>query len=297
MVIFIYLYVFQPNTVRSLQFNKEQAKLPICSKMQHISNALISSATSVVWLCGVFLWLNKIVWRAQCDECGTGRQWIQVACQCAVCKLGYHTIESLLRQRTWRGHCVPEEFLHLTFFGVVGDLVGEASGSPSSLWVWSLSLSSRTERSASRQKHTDYSEYKTSTWILGTFNQNGCCQPTLFAHGRFLRLVLLVLSLVGDFARDRAGHVEFIDVQGGLAERGHGRVHACIAVWGTTEGSQVKSFAPGDDGDVEGELAPAIWGWVLGDGERRRGGELPAGPGGAGRLSIQEFTVLTAGKE
>lgn len=32
------------------------------------------------------------------------------------------------------GHNVPEEFLHLTFFGVVGDFVGEASGSASSLW-------------------------------------------------------------------------------------------------------------------------------------------------------------------
>lgn len=31
-------------------------------------------------------------------------------------------------------HDVPEEFLHLMFFGVVGDLVGDASGSPSSLW-------------------------------------------------------------------------------------------------------------------------------------------------------------------
>lgn len=46
------------------------------------------------------------------------------------------------------GHNVPEEFLHLMFFGVVGDLVGDASGSASSLWFGSLSLSSRTERSA-----------------------------------------------------------------------------------------------------------------------------------------------------
>ena len=30
--------------------------------------------------------------------------------------------------------CVPEEFLHLTFLGVVGDLMGEVSGSASSLW-------------------------------------------------------------------------------------------------------------------------------------------------------------------
>lgn len=39
-----------------------------------------------------------------------------------------------LSARTNLGHNVPEEFLHLMFFGVVGDLVGEASGSPSSLW-------------------------------------------------------------------------------------------------------------------------------------------------------------------
>lgn len=137
---------------------------------------------------------------------------------------------------------------------------------------------------------------------ISTVNQNnllriGSCWPTLFGHRGVLHLVLLVLSLIRDFARNWAGHIQFVDVQSGLAEWGHGWVHACIAIWGAAEGSQVKSFAPSDDGDVEGELAPTVWGWVLGDGERRRWGELSAGPGGGGRLSIQEFTVLTAGKE
>lgn len=39
-----------------------------------------------------------------------------------------------LSAHAYLGHNVPEEFLHLMFFGVVGDLVGEASRSPSSLW-------------------------------------------------------------------------------------------------------------------------------------------------------------------
>lgn len=132
---------------------------------------------------------------------------------------------------------------------------------------------------------------------LEWFVLNSCSWPTLFAHWGIFHFVLFVLGLIRDFACDRAGHVEFIDIQGGLAEWGHRWVHACIAIWGTAEGSQVKSFAPSDDGDVEGELAPTVRGWILGDSERRRGGELSAGPGGAGRLSIQEFTVLTAGKE
>lgn len=139
---------------------------------------------------------------------------------------------------------------------------------------------------------------------IPTANQNwnhllriGSCWLTLFARWGIFHFVFLVLALIRDFARDRAGHVQFVDVQGGLAEWGHGWVHACIAIWGAAEGSQVKSFAPSDNGDVEGELAPAVWGWILGNSERRWGGELSAGPGGAGRLSIQEFTVLTAGKE
>lgn len=56
-------------------------------------------------------------------------------------------------------------------------------------------------------------------------------EPTLFGRRAVFRLVLLVaLALVLDLAGYRAGHVQLVDVQGGLAERGHGRVHACIAV-------------------------------------------------------------------
>lgn len=45
-----------------------------------------------------------------------------------------------------RTRCLlPEEFLHFTFLGVVGDLVGDTSASASSLWIWSLSVSSLTE--------------------------------------------------------------------------------------------------------------------------------------------------------
>lgn len=214
-------------------------------------------------------------------------------CQRAVKRLGYDMIVYLC---TYLEHNVPEEFLHLTFFGVVGDLVGEASGSPSSLWFGSLSLSSRTDRSVSHNKMVQIIKdicADTQNSLL----RIGLCWPTLFRHRGILYLVLLVLPLIRDFACNRAGHIQFVDVQGGLAEWGHGWVHACIAIWGAAEGSQVKSFAPSDDGDVEGELAPAVWGWVLGDGERRRWGELSAGPWGGGRLSIEEFTVLTAGKE
>lgn len=59
------------------------------------------------------------------------------------------------------------------------------------------------------------------------------------------------LSLVRDFAGHRAGHVELVDVEGGLTEGGHGGVHACIAIWRAAESSQVQSFAPCDDGDVK----------------------------------------------
>lgn len=83
---------------------------------------------------------------------------------------------------------------------------------------------------------------------------------TLLGHRSILHLVLLVLSLVWDLARNRTRHVQFVDVQGGLAEGGHGGVHACIAVGGAAEGGQVESFAPGDDGDVEGQLASTVWG-------------------------------------
>lgn len=120
---------------------------------------------------------------------------------------------------------------------------------------------------------------------------------TLLGHWSILHLVLPVLSLIRDLARDRTRHVQFVDVQSGFTEGGHGGVHACIAIGGAAEGGQVESFAPSDDGDVEGELAPAVGGWVFGDGERRGRGELSAGSGGGWRLSVQQFTVLTAGKE
>lgn len=56
-------------------------------------------------------------------------------------------------------------------------------------------------------------------------------EPTLFGRCVVFSLVLLVaIALVLDLAGDRAGHVQFVDVQGCLAEWGHGRVHACIAV-------------------------------------------------------------------
>lgn len=45
------------------------------------------------------------------------------------------------------GGSLPDEFLHLTDLGVVGDLVGEVSASASSLWFWSVSDSSLTDTS------------------------------------------------------------------------------------------------------------------------------------------------------
>lgn len=46
-----------------------------------------------------------------------------------------------------RAHVSPEEFLHLMDMGVVGDFVGEVSASASSLWLGSVSDSSRTDTS------------------------------------------------------------------------------------------------------------------------------------------------------
>lgn len=54
-------------------------------------------------------------------------------------------------------------------------------------------------------------------------------------------------------------------------------MHACIAIGRTAEGCQVQGFAPGDGGNVEGQLATAVGRGRLGDGEGRRGGELAAG--------------------
>lgn len=108
----------------------------------------------------------------------------------------------------------------------------------------------------------------------------------MFRHNGLLCLVCLALSLVRDLTGDGAGDIKLIDVQGGLAEGGHGGVHACIAVGGAAEGGQVQSLAPSDDGDVEGEFTAAVGGRCLGDGQGRGGGELTAGPGGFGRLPI-----------
>lgn len=81
----------------------------------------------------------------------------------------------------------------------------------------------------------------------------------MLADRSVLHLFLLVLPLVWDFACNRAGHIKFVDVQCGFAEWGHSGIHACIAIGGAAKGSQVKSFAPGDDGNVQRELAAAVW--------------------------------------
>ena len=73
------------------------------------------------------------------------------------------------------------------------------------------------------------------------------CEPlTLFdRRGGLLCLVAFALALVRDLAAHGAGHVELVDVQRGLAEGRHGRVHACIAVGGgAAQGGQVQRFAP-----------------------------------------------------
>lgn len=120
---------------------------------------------------------------------------------------------------------------------------------------------------------------------------------TLLTEDRVISLALSFgLSIVRDFARHAAGHIELVDVQCGFAERWHG-VHACIAIGRTAEGCQVQGFAPGDGGNVEGQLATAVGRGRLGDGEGRRGGELAAGTRWRGRLSVEKFAVLAAGKE
>lgn len=137
-----------------------------------------------------------------------------------------------------------------------------------------------------------------SVWLTQLTVKIDCfCWFTLLGHWSILHLVLPVLSLIWDLACNWTWHVQFVDVQSGFTEGGHGGVHACIAIGGAAEGGQVESFAPSDDGDVEGELAPAVGGWVFGNGERRGWGELSAGSGGGWGLSVQQFTVLTAGKE
>lgn len=74
-------------------------------------------------------------------------------------------------------------------------------------------------------------------------------------------------------------------------------MHACIAIGRTAERGQVQGFAPCDNGDVERELATAVGRGRLGDGERRRGGELAAGTRRRGWLAVEEFVVLAAGEE
>lgn len=105
-----------------------------------------------------------------------------------------------------------------------------------------------------------------------------CTILTLFAKGRLFTFALSFgLSFVGNFAGHGAGHIELVDVKSVLAEGRHGGVHACIAIGGAAERGKVQGFAPSDDGDVQGELATAVGRGGLGDGERRRGGELAAG--------------------
>ncbi len=117
---------------------------------------------------------------------------------------------------------------------------------------------------------------------------------TLFAQRNLISLVRLAFALVRNLAGGGAGHVELVDVQRGLAERGHGRVHACIAIGGTAKGSQVQSLATGDDGDVEGQFAAAVGGRGLGDGQRGWGRKLAAGTGRLRWLSVEELVVLAA---
>ena len=121
---------------------------------------------------------------------------------------------------------------------------------------------------------------------------------TLLVKGTLLSLAFgFGLSLVRDLAGHGAGHVQLVDVQGGLTEGGHGGVHACIAIGGAAERGQVQGFAPCNDGDVERELAAAVGRGRLGDGERRGGGELAAGTRRRGWLAVEEFVALAAGEE
>lgn len=60
-------------------------------------------------------------------------------------------------------HLLPDEFLHLMDFGVVGDFVGEVSASASSLWLGSVSDSSLTDTSEpGRNKELSYHHHWTS---------------------------------------------------------------------------------------------------------------------------------------
>lgn len=74
-------------------------------------------------------------------------------------------------------------------------------------------------------------------------------------------------------------------------------MHACVAIGRTAEGRQVQGFAPCDDGNVERQLATPVGRGCLRDGEGRRGGELATGTRRRGRLSVEKFVVLAAGKE
>lgn len=121
---------------------------------------------------------------------------------------------------------------------------------------------------------------------------------TLLVRDRLLRLAFgFGLSLIGDFAGHVAGHIELVDVEGGLTEGRYGGVHARVAIGRTAECSQVQGFAPCDDGDVERKLATAVGRGRLGDGERRRGGEFAADAWRRGWLAVEEFVVLAAGEE
>lgn len=122
-------------------------------------------------------------------------------------------------------------------------------------------------------------------------------QLTLLARQRLLLLFWGCFSFVGDLVGVVTGHVQFVYVQGGLAEGSHGGVHACIAVGGAAQSGQVQRLPSCDDGDVEGELPPPAGGRGLGDGEGGRRGELAVGSGGLGGLAVQQLVVLAVCKE
>lgn len=100
-----------------------------------------------------------------------------------------------------RTRCLlPEEFLHFTFLGVVGDLVGDTSASASSLWIWSLSLSSLTE--ISRKIH-EVMNRKTDTaevpvWGLMHFSEYSILigQSVLSIRSRLFLLLKKIFNIL-----------------------------------------------------------------------------------------------------
>lgn len=137
-------------------------------------------------------------------------------------------------------------------------------------------------------------ETEISLLLVSTTEINLQYDLTLFAQWNLISFLRFAFALIRNLAGDWAGHVELVNVQRCLAERGHGWVHACIAIGGTAKGSQVQSLPTGDDGDVEGQFAAAVGRRGLGDSQRGWGGELAAGTGRLRWLSIEELVVLAA---